>query len=1122
MATGPAVSVVRHIGKLVATKEYSRLTDRELLRRFSKRHDEEAFSALVQRHSSMVVNVCRRILHNAHDADDAFQATFLVLMKRAATLRWRDSVAGWLHETAYRIAVNAKRTAIRRGIKEGRAARAACEDPVNELTVREAQTVLHEELHRLPERLRAPLVLCYLENATQDEASRQLGWSLRTIKRRLERGRMLLQLRLLRRGLTLAAALSTSLLAPASASENLIASTVKAAVFFVAGKTAGSISAPVAVLVDGALRFLWTAKVKWLAALWALASLVGTGIVLTGGQPRSESPAAIKQADHSTKPPVTEEPGDRLMMPGVERKADRLGDPLPADAVARLGTMRLRHGDLVRRVGFFPDGKALISADWHGVHVWDAATGQHQRRFGDTRGRQFQSIAFSADAQTVALTMSDGDIDIWDAPTGRLLRQFRAGRFPSVVLSPDGKTLAVLDHDNTDRDALKLWDAISGKELYRLTGHHDRVHNFVFSHDGKTLISSGDDKSVRFWNVATGKQVREFTHTEPIARIAIAPDGKTLASVGAKKFEASNKESTITTWRAFDYVVLWDVVTGKETHRLKGHEENGVVAIAFTRDSKVLASSDWRKVHWWDVASGKEMSKLGLQAGRVVDFAFARDGKTFATGDAFQTVRLWDLSIGKEVLPRRGHSGAVHGLAISPDSRTIATGGEDEGIRLWELATGKERGQFSGPEKGAWSLEFAPDGRTLIASGLDGTVSAWKIETRKELRQFPGSGAKLSPDGRFLVTMDEKAGTIRVWNPTTGEEIRSWQAPKEGSSLLGFSDDARTLYCWGEDKRVRLWDLSQGKELRQFAGHHFDGDSLDRTYCCASSPNGELIAFGGQLNYVALHDMATGKEAKRLTGLPGAVSSLAFSPDSRLLASGDWTGGTVRLWELASGQEFRQFRGHQGRIFQMAFSADGSTLVTGSEDTTALVWDITGQRTKHRTNPLSRQDLEASWAAMAGDDVARAQQAVHVLTADPKQAIPFFAKHLEPVRSVDAKSLARLLSELGSENFAAREKAHAQLAKLGDRAEPGLRKALSEQSSTEVRQHVAELLATWERGSASGWLRSVRSLEVLEYIGTLEARQVLEKLANGAPEARLTREAQTSLQRLAKRYRSGQ
>src|SRR5262245_65354363 len=216
MGIGQVNAALRNVSKLVTSARHSVHSDGDLLRRFSAHQDQAAFRALLQRHGPMVYGVCCRTLHDPHDAEDVLQATFLVLLKKAAALRGRDSVAGWLHEVAHRLALKAKSEALRRGVKERRAAAKESPDPVDQLTVREAQAVLHEELHRLTETLRAPLVLCYLESATQDEAARQLGWSVRTLKRRLQRGRDILHRRLLRRGLTLSAALSAGLLTPRS------------------------------------------------------------------------------------------------------------------------------------------------------------------------------------------------------------------------------------------------------------------------------------------------------------------------------------------------------------------------------------------------------------------------------------------------------------------------------------------------------------------------------------------------------------------------------------------------------------------------------------------------------------------------------------------------------------------------------------------------------------------------------------------------------------------------------------------------------------------------------------------------------------------------------------------
>ena len=251
----------------------------------------------------------------------------------------RDSIAGWLHEVACRLAAKAKSAGIRRHVKESQVAAQALIEPLSERTVREAQTLLHEELKRLPESFRAPLVLCYLESTTQEEAARQLGWSYRTLKRRLERGRALLELRLTRRGLTLSAALSTGLLALLSARE--FDSIYSPGRRIRCGRKAPvAISASVAALVQGALRAMLPVKIMALAAVMVLTGLVATGLIATGSwsdQGDEPGQAAIKAA---VRQPIA---GKAVKEKVDKPTVDRYGDPLPAGAVARLGTARFRH-----------------------------------------------------------------------------------------------------------------------------------------------------------------------------------------------------------------------------------------------------------------------------------------------------------------------------------------------------------------------------------------------------------------------------------------------------------------------------------------------------------------------------------------------------------------------------------------------------------------------------------------------------------------------------------------------------------------------------------------------------------------------------------------------------------
>src|SRR5262249_25492247 len=187
--------------------------------RFLASHEEAAFRALLQRHGAMILRVCRRTLSDEQDVEDVFQATFLVLAREARTIRKQESLASWLHGVAHRLALNAQKAGVRRRKHEAQAANRADSAPLtDEVGWGELRRVLDEELVKLPDQQRAPLVLCYLEGLTQDEAAARLGQSKSTFRRNLERGRERLGVRLTRRGVTLSAALFALLLSECAVS----------------------------------------------------------------------------------------------------------------------------------------------------------------------------------------------------------------------------------------------------------------------------------------------------------------------------------------------------------------------------------------------------------------------------------------------------------------------------------------------------------------------------------------------------------------------------------------------------------------------------------------------------------------------------------------------------------------------------------------------------------------------------------------------------------------------------------------------------------------------------------------------------------------------------------------
>jgi RNA polymerase sigma factor (sigma-70 family) len=321
-------------------------SDGQLLGQFLARRDEEAFAVLVARHGPMVLAVCRRILGHTEDAEDAFQAAFLVLVRKAASLTARAVLGDWLHGVARRTALNAKRTAARRRVKEQAMARPEMQ---GEEVRDDRLALLDEALSRLPEKYRLAIVLCELEGRTRREAAERLGWPEGTVAGRLARGRALLAKRLVRRGLALSAASMASLFSAESASAgvpaSLALSTIKAAARVAAREAAtmGAISAPVAALVEGVLKTMLVSKLKSAVVVLAVTVLVGAGgaagvlAYLTGAETPKAAPQTAEPKRRPEKPETSQR--KRQTQPVPENKAPAVAEADKED--------RIRPGDLL-------------------------------------------------------------------------------------------------------------------------------------------------------------------------------------------------------------------------------------------------------------------------------------------------------------------------------------------------------------------------------------------------------------------------------------------------------------------------------------------------------------------------------------------------------------------------------------------------------------------------------------------------------------------------------------------------------------------------------------------------------------------------------------------------------
>jgi WD40 repeat protein len=314
------------------------------------------------------------------------------------------------------------------------------------------------------------------------------------------------------------------------------------------------------------------------------------------------------------------------------------------------------------------------------------------------------------------------------------LRTFEGheGQVNCVAVTPDGKHVLTGGLDAT----LRLWDAGTGKEVWRKTEKPGGIWCVAVSPDGKYAVSSlgmheaggwvaGRDHAVRLWDLATGKLVRTFEgHTDELRGLAFSPDGKFVLS------------------GAFDKTArLWVVETGKEARRFVGHER-ALRQVALSPDGKrALTSSLDGTARVWDVANGKEICRFEDHNADVLAVAFTPDSRFAVSGGADMTARLWDAATGKEVRRFTGHTSVVFHLAVSPNGRSLLTAGglrsvregsyapcgEDQEVRLWDLASGAEVHRFGGHSSSVVGVCFGPDGKAAFSCGSDRTARMWKV-----------------------------------------------------------------------------------------------------------------------------------------------------------------------------------------------------------------------------------------------------------------------------------------------------------------------------------------------------------------------------------------------------------
>jgi RNA polymerase sigma factor (sigma-70 family) len=1109
MPGGTRTDILRHLQKLVDDREARDLTDGELLGRFVERRDEVAFAILVQRHGPMVLGSCMRILGDAHRAEDVFQATFLILVRRAAVIRKRQSLGSWLYGVVLRVAGREKLRAARQNHRD-RQVDAPTAVAFDDGSRHELRRVLDEELGRLSEKYRAPVILCYLEGKTQEQAARELGCPRSTLSSRISLAQGVLRKRLARRGVALSGAAIfaavTERSAMAAVPARLVLSTVRAAT----GAETG-IPAPAVALAEAANRSVLASNGRLVGLLLLGMAFAVAGVAMFEQTPR---PAAGRD--------------DLRAAQSTETAMDHNGDPLPAGAVVRLGTDRLRHGSSRGLLEYSRDGKTLISAALDGVvHVCDVKTGRELRHFSTL---PLQDGALSPDHKLVAVADLGNEVGIWDFTSGKRrtrIKQPHAGRQPSVAFSADGKILALAD---LQRSEVVIFDTSSGQPIRTVKpeANVQGLARVAFAPDDSVLLVKSRDGTTHFCDPTSGKEIRSFAKTSVVFSPAygFSPDAKTFA----------RGEGAV--------VVLHDVADGKEIARLTGRDvrlagqglDPAVEAVVFSPDGKTLAAGGNGLVQLWDLAGRKvvrEFNAFQRRGGYLM--RFSPDGKTFATAGDQEPIRLWDIAAGEEHLRFEGHSGGVSTIAFFPDGKMLVTLSGDRTLRLWESSTGKPAGTVPAAEK---CLAFARDHKSVFVGDREGVIHVLNAANGEERNRFTVpekwqekresrsvEALTLAPDGKSLVvtircrSFDGPGNAARTFtlNPVTGEGITRAAALPENTRWF-LSSDGRLQIGNTRPGKCDVHEARTGKLL-----FSLDTNS-EVVYYLAFSPDGRKVAGGcfdspGQQPTIAVWEVASGKEIRRFKPAvqPPWYPPFAFSPDGRILAvGGDGDSGIV-LWDLSTAKEIVRYRGFASTVTSLAFSDDGRRLAGGQGNGAALVWDIDAavHRESAAHESLTPRQLEQAWSDLGDAAAATGQAAVFQLAERPEQAIALLKHHLHPAAEVDAKLVLQFIARLASDSFSEREVATRQLEQLDQQADSLLRQALADAKSAETRRRLETALARPKLAHSSDTLRRLRAIQLLEQIASAEARDLLTVLADGAPTARETLEAQVALARLA-------
>ncbi len=808
-------------------------------------------------------------------------------------------------------------------------------------------------------------------------------------------------------------------------------------------------------------------------------------------------------------------------------RADRDRHALPEGAFARLGSMRFRVSPSAS-VHLSPDGRTIAALDERsGLRFLDARSGEELRR-----------IALPAEASAGVFcpvtnafaVLEKQSVRFYSPQSSRPVRTIEVGEIvgTSLAFSGDGKVVAVAGWQGQGQVTVGIFDA-KGKRLRSLKPLHDSLVHVALSASGRIIVGwSGEFRGnkAQVWDVIAGTEIARYDGGARLSCAALSPDGKLLA--------LTTTDGALQLWAVTRGKRLWAYQAQSGPHRLR-----------FSRDGSTLLVGGSLGVLSWDVARGKRLRLFPGPTAELCSIELAPDGSALACGRGGAALAVWNVMSGKPCFPAQAHRSHVEALAYSVDGKQIVSlDGSQKGL-VWEgtgkpcWGAGKGLPAVLGPGLSAVRPIFlSPRGKHLIANSWEGHgLQLWDLATGKVAFSLPRANAipTFSQGGRLLAVGawgDENRGDqVYVLRARTGEVVASFAIKGQVMALAFTPDTKRVVMATAKlDEREKsttlsLWDVAAGKTIVAFRPASLPG-ALGYPECFRCSPQGDLLAIAEPDNCVRLRSLRTGAVLRSIPVGEHVLFRLAFTRDGRSLAVVVFDQARSRqklvLWEVRTGKKRWELPDTDSDFTALAFSPDGQVLATGHADGSILLWDVTGRRLARpeRGGALGAKEAERLWADLDSTDAARAYRASRALVATPVQTLALFRKLLRLIApsATPPATIARWVRELDSDDFGTRDKARIALEKEGGSAEAALRKALATKPPLEQVRHIERLLARLSpEHTPPDMLRPARAIEVMEWIGTKEARRFLAELAKGQPDIAQTREAKGALRRLALR-----